>query len=50
LGTPHLEVDVATDAEDLDLFIYLKGLQSNGELIITRGNHDEPNLTFCRGL
>ena len=49
LGTPYLEVDVVTEAEDLDLFVYLRNIESSGEPVVVRGNHDEPSVSFCRG-
>ncbi|KAK4498770.1 hypothetical protein PRZ48_009280 [Zasmidium cellare] len=49
LGTPYLEVEVATEAQDLDLFVYLRSIKISGEPVIVRGNHDEPSVSFCRG-
>lgn len=49
LGTPYLEVEVATEAKDLNLFVYLRNLKASREAVIVRGNHDEPSVSFCRG-
>ncbi|GAB1210902.1 hypothetical protein ATERTT37_000012 [Aspergillus terreus] len=49
LGSPYLELDVSTTAEDLDLFIYLRALDADGESIVLRGNHGEPMDSFARG-
>jgi len=49
LGTPYLEVDVSTEAEDFDLFVYLRAIDTNGDCVILPGNHGEPSVSFCRG-
>lgn len=48
LGSPYLEVEVSTEAEDLDLFLYLRAIDDKGEYVVLPGNHDEPIYSFCR--
>ncbi|KAJ6020293.1 alpha/beta-hydrolase [Penicillium canescens] len=49
LGSPYLNLEVSTAAQDLDLFIYLRAIDANGEPIILSGNHGEPMDSFARG-
>ncbi|KAG5791714.1 hypothetical protein H9Q69_009249 [Fusarium xylarioides] len=49
LGSPYLDLEVSTDAEDLDLFIYLRAIDQNGRIVVLRGNHGEPMDSFARG-
>lgn len=49
LGSPYLRLEIATEAEDMDLFIYLRALDSNDEVISLLGNHGEPMDSFARG-
>ncbi|KAL2827752.1 Alpha/Beta hydrolase protein [Aspergillus cavernicola] len=49
LGSPYLELEVSTTAQDLDLFIYLRAIDANGGIIVLRGNHGEPMNSFARG-
>ncbi|CAI7673665.1 unnamed protein product [Penicillium pancosmium] len=49
LGSPYLEIEVSTQARDLDLFAYLRALDSKGEPIVLVGNHGEPMDNFARG-
>ena len=49
LGSPYLELEVSTKAKDLDLFIYLRAIDSNGAVITLLGNHGEPMNSFARG-
>ncbi|KAJ6092183.1 hypothetical protein N7467_004152 [Penicillium canescens] len=49
LGSPYLELEVSTEADDLDLFVYLRAVDSNSETIILSGNHGEPMDSFARG-
>ncbi|KAH7247578.1 Alpha/Beta hydrolase protein [Fusarium redolens] len=49
LGSPYLELEVITKAEDLDLFIYLRAIDENGNTFILEGNHGEPMDNFARG-
>ena len=49
LGCPYLELTVATEAKDMDIFCYMRSKKpTTGELVIFRGNHDEPVNNFCR--
>ncbi|KAL4888829.1 alpha/beta-hydrolase [Aspergillus ambiguus] len=48
LGSPYLELEVSTTAQDLDLFIYLRALDQNGDTIFLKGNHGEPMDSFAR--
>ncbi|PLB45060.1 alpha/beta-hydrolase [Aspergillus steynii IBT 23096] len=49
LGSPYLELEVSTTAQDLDLFVYLRAIDANGEEIVLKGNHGEPMDSFARG-
>ncbi|RAK76708.1 CocE/NonD family hydrolase [Aspergillus fijiensis CBS 313.89] len=49
LGSPYLELEVSTQAKDLDLFVYLRAVDADGNVIVLRGNHGEPMDTFARG-
>jgi len=49
LGSPYLELQVSTEAEDLDLFVYLRALDSEGQPVVLPGNHGEPTVSFSRG-
>jgi predicted acyl esterase len=49
LGSPYLELEVSTKAKDLDLFVYLRAIDTNGKTIILSGNHGEPMDSFARG-
>ncbi|GLA17242.1 hypothetical protein AnigIFM62618_004373 [Aspergillus niger] len=49
LGSPYLELEVSTAAKDMDIFIYLRALNADGESIILHGNHGEPMDNFARG-
>ncbi|ENH71302.1 hypothetical protein FOC1_g10006159 [Fusarium oxysporum f. sp. cubense race 1] len=49
LGSPYLELEVSTNAEDLDLFIYLRAIDENGKTVVLKGNHGEPMDSFVRG-
>jgi predicted acyl esterase len=49
LGSPYLDLEVSTSAQDLDLFIYLRALDADGKPIILTGNHGEPMDSFARG-
>ncbi|CAI7595501.1 unnamed protein product [Penicillium viridicatum] len=49
LGSPYLEIEVSTKAKDLDLFIYLRAIDRNGNTINLPGNHGEPMNNFARG-
>jgi predicted acyl esterase len=49
LGSPYLDLEVSTSAQDLDLFIYLRALDATGNPIILTGNHGEPMDSFARG-
>ncbi|CAJ0546534.1 Ff.00g011610.m01.CDS01 [Fusarium sp. VM40] len=49
LGSPYLELEVSTAAEDLDLFIYLRAIDENDKTIVLLGNHGEPMDSFSRG-
>lgn len=49
LGSPYLELEVRTEAEDLDLFVYLRAIDETGKGITLLGNHGEPMDSFARG-
>ncbi|KAF5574469.1 acyl esterase [Fusarium subglutinans] len=49
LGSPFLELEVSTSAEDLDLFIYLRVIDENEKTVVLKGNHGEPMDNFARG-
>lgn len=49
LGSPYLELEVLTEALDMDLFIHLRAVDADGKTIVLRGNHDEPMDSFTRG-
>lgn len=49
LGSPYLELEVSTKAKDLDLFIYLRAIDKDGNTITLLGNHGEPMSNFARG-
>lgn len=49
LGSPYLELEVSTEAKDMDLFIYLRAIDANGNAIVLDGNHGEPMDSFARG-
>ncbi|PYH72186.1 alpha/beta-hydrolase [Aspergillus vadensis CBS 113365] len=49
LGSPYLELEVSTTAKDMDIFIYLRAMNADGENIILHGNHGEPMDNFARG-
>lgn len=49
LGSPYLQVDLITDAKDLDLFVYLRAIDQDGNPVILKGNHGEPMDSFARG-
>ncbi|KAJ4184838.1 hypothetical protein NW755_008750 [Fusarium falciforme] len=49
LGSPYLELEVVTEAQDMDLFIYLRALTADKQPIILVGNHGEPMDSFARG-
>ncbi|KAH7412896.1 Alpha/Beta hydrolase protein [Cadophora sp. MPI-SDFR-AT-0126] len=49
LGCPYLELTIATEADDMDIFCYMRSKKLTAkELVIFRGNHDEPINNFCR--
>ncbi|KAK7219523.1 hypothetical protein V2G26_007526 [Clonostachys chloroleuca] len=48
LGSPYLELTLKTEAEDLDLFVYLRAVE-NGKPVVLTGNHGEPMDSFARG-
>lgn len=48
LGCPYLELIVSTDAEDMDIFCYLRSQRPDGSLVNFVGNHDEPVNNFAR--
>lgn len=49
LGCPYLELTVATEAEDMDIFCYLRSQKPGSKDLVTfSGNHDEPINNFCR--
>lgn len=48
LGYPYLELTVATDAKDMDIFVYFYVINPKGEKLIFRGNHDEPAVSLVR--
>ncbi|CAG9983862.1 unnamed protein product [Clonostachys byssicola] len=48
LGSPYLELTLKTEAEDLDLFVYLRAIENNKPVVLT-GNHGEPMDSFARG-
>lgn len=49
LGTPFVEIQVSTEAEDSDIFLSLRALDANGKPFILGGNHGEPNEHFAKG-
>ncbi|CAH0020304.1 unnamed protein product [Clonostachys rhizophaga] len=49
LGTPYVELEVATEAEDQDIFLTLRAFDSDGKVFILEGNHSEPNEHFAKG-
>ena len=49
LGTPYVELEVATEAEDQDIFLTLRVLDAHGKPVILEGNHSEPNEHFAKG-
>ncbi|KAF4499303.1 acyl esterase [Fusarium agapanthi] len=49
LGSPYLDLEVRTGAEDLDLFIYRRAIDENGKTVVLKGNHGEPMDSFTRG-
>ncbi|KAL2694828.1 hypothetical protein Neosp_001416 [[Neocosmospora] mangrovei] len=49
LGSPYLELEVVTEAQDMDLFIYLRALTADKQPIVLVGNHGEPMDSFARG-
>lgn len=49
LGSPYLELEVGTEGKDMDLFVYLRALDVDGNVIVLEGNHSEPMDTFARG-
>ncbi|KAJ0417336.1 alpha/beta-hydrolase [Aspergillus carlsbadensis] len=49
LGSPYLDLEVSTTAQDLDLFIYLRAIDATGNPMILAGNHGEPMDSFARG-
>lgn len=49
LGSPYLELEVSTEAKDMDLFIYLRALSADNGPIVLEGNHSEPMDSFARG-
>lgn len=49
LGTPYVELEVATEAEDQDIFLTLRAFNSDGKVFILEGNHSEPNEHFAKG-
>lgn len=48
LGSPYLELDVVTEAQDFDLFIYLRAIDRHQPKIITLSNHGESMDSFDR--
>lgn len=48
LGCPYLELIVKTEAEDMDIFCYLRSQKEDGSLVIFTGNHNEPINNFSR--
>ncbi|KAK0386807.1 hypothetical protein NLU13_6643 [Sarocladium strictum] len=48
LGCPYLELFVKTEAEDMDIFCYLRSQKADGSLVIFTGNHNEPINNFTR--
>lgn len=50
LGHPHFELELSTNAKDMDLFVYFYNINPQGEKVIIAGNHDEPCRSFNRGL
>ena len=49
MGTPYVELEVATEAEDQDIFLTLRAFDKDGKVIILEGNHSEPNEHFAKG-
>ncbi|KAL3472721.1 alpha/beta-hydrolase [Aspergillus californicus] len=49
LGSPYLELEVSTKAKDMDLFIYLRAVDTGGNIIVLHGNHGEAMDSFARG-
>ncbi|RSL69849.1 hypothetical protein CEP53_002079 [Fusarium sp. AF-6] len=49
LGSPYLELEVITEAQDLDLFVYLRALTADQQPLVLVGNHGEPMDSFARG-
>lgn len=49
LGSPYLELEVCTEAKDMDIFVYLRAVDATGNVIILDGNHSEPMDSFARG-
>ncbi|KAM6506701.1 hypothetical protein FSOLCH5_013676 [Fusarium solani] len=49
LGTPYVELEVATEAEDQDIFLTLRALNNVGKPMLLEGNHSEVNEHFAKG-
>ncbi|RMJ15716.1 hypothetical protein CDV36_004632 [Fusarium kuroshium] len=49
LGSPYLELEVITEAQDLDLFVYMLALTADKRPLVLVGNHGEPMDSFARG-
>ncbi|RSM10860.1 hypothetical protein CEP52_003366 [Fusarium oligoseptatum] len=49
VGSPYLELEVITEAQDLDLFVYLRALTADKQPLVLVGNHGEPMDSFARG-
>lgn len=48
LGTPYLELEVSTEAKDMNLFLTIRARDLQDEIVVLCGNHDEPMDSFCR--
>ncbi|KPM43189.1 hypothetical protein AK830_g3364 [Neonectria ditissima] len=49
LGSPYLLLDILTEAQDMDIFIYLRAIDAAGNPLVLLGNHGEPMDSFARG-
>ncbi|KAK4501153.1 hypothetical protein PRZ48_006959 [Zasmidium cellare] len=49
LGFPYLELEVATAAKDMDIFVTLINVAPDGNLVVFEGNHAEPSVSVTRG-
>ncbi|KAF2415960.1 alpha/beta-hydrolase [Tothia fuscella] len=48
LGSPYIELDVITEAKDMDLYITLRAKDPSGKVVVLAGNHDEPMPSIVR--